>query len=121
MSRIIVADDDEIMRSMLRDTLERSGYSVMEAPDGNVAIGFQNKKPADLIILDILMPEKEGLETIAELRRGFPEVKIIAISGGGYIDSDTYLYLAAKMGATRTFTKPIVRKNFLEAVKALVK
>jgi len=77
-------------------------------------------KPTDLIITDIVMPKKEGIETIVELRRDFPEVKIIAMSGGGNLGPDTYLQMAKGLGAMRTLTKPIKREDFLKAVWELL-
>ena len=120
MSRILVIDDDAPIRIVLQQTLERAGYEVINAPDGDVGMKLQSEEPADLVITDILMPEKEGIETIMELHRDFPGVKIIAISGGGRIESDTYLSLAKKMGVQRTLNKPFERKELLEAVRELI-
>ena len=82
MSRILIIEDDEHVRGMLRKMLERIGYDVFDAPDGKEGLDFYRNTPVDLVITDILMPEKEGIQTIMELRREFPDVKIIAISGG---------------------------------------
>ncbi len=82
----------------------------MEAPDGKVALWIYKEKPADLIITDIIMPEKEGIETIMELKREFPDVKIIAISGGGKGDAGQYLDMAKKMGADNTLAKPFEKE-----------
>jgi CheY-like chemotaxis protein len=83
MLRILIIDDEDQFRSMLRRVLERASYEVVEAQDGNEGIQRCREAPMDLIITDILMPGKEGLETIMDLRREFSQVKIIAISGGG--------------------------------------
>ncbi len=120
LARILVADDDECMRSVLREMLERAGYEVMEASNGIIAMILQKENPADLVITDILMPEKEGIETILELKRDFPEVKIIAISGGGRGGSEEYLAIAGKMGAETTLAKPFMRKELLKAVRELL-
>lgn len=120
MKRILVIDDEDQVRSMLRMTLEDAGYEVEEAPDGEIGLGIFRKKPTDLIITDILMPEKEGIETILELRRDFPDTKIIAISGGGRFKSpNTFLTMAEHFGADRSFVKPIAHKELLAAVKEL--
>jgi len=74
MARILVVDDDDQIRTLLRVTLEREGHEVFEAPDGNVALSLYHQNPADLVITDIIMPEKEGIEMIMELRRSDPEV-----------------------------------------------
>jgi DNA-binding response OmpR family regulator len=83
MSRILVIDDDEQIRGMLRQVLGCEGYEVVEASNGKDGMALFRAAPADLVISDILMPEQEGLQTIRELRREFPTVKIITISGGG--------------------------------------
>ena len=121
MKRILLIEDDELVRTMLRKTLERAGYEVAEAPDGRKGIALQNEKPADLIITDILMPDQEGLETIIEVTRTFPKMKMIAISGGGRVDSEYYLRMAKQFGAIQTFTKPIDREKLLAAVQELLK
>ena len=83
MSRILIIEDEESIRKMLKKLFEISGHSVLEAPDGETGCQiYRNEKP-DIIITDIFMPEKEGLETIKEIKRDFPDIKIIAISGGG--------------------------------------
>ncbi|MDY6987588.1 MAG: response regulator [Thermodesulfobacteriota bacterium] len=119
-ARILVVDDDVQIREMLRQLLERAGYEVAEAPDGRQGIRLYRQEPADLVITDIIMPEKEGLETIRELRRDFPDVKILAISGGGRVLADEYLRLAKQFGAERTLAKPFDQKELLEAVHELV-
>jgi len=117
MAHILVIDDDIRMLTALQQMLEREGYDVLEAPDGKVATGLYREQPVDLVITDILMPEKDGLEIIMELRRDLPDVKIIAISGDGYIESGLYLLNVAKiLGANRTLYKPFTHKEMLEAV-----
>lgn len=120
MFRILVVDDDEGVRHYLRELLERSGYEVVEAVNGAKALSLYKANPTDLVITNILMPEKEGLETIRELRRGFPGVKIIAISGGGQIGPSDYLAVAQRLGAARTFSKPFDQKKLLGAVEELL-
>ncbi len=96
------------------------GHEVVNASNGKEGIKLFRENGADLIITDIVMPEKEGLETIMELRKGYPDVKIIAISGGGRVDPESYLTMAEKMGASRTLTKPFEREELLEAVRELL-
>jgi len=120
MGRILVIDDEELVRHMLRAMLEHAGHEVEEAADGEEGVRLYRERPSDLIVTDIVMPEKEGLEVIQELRRDFPGVKIIAISGGGMISPMSYLSLAKKFGAQRAFFKPIDRKQFLAAVDELL-
>jgi DNA-binding response OmpR family regulator len=120
MARILVVDDEVEVTMMLRDILERAGYEVIDAPDGEVALKVHQENPADLMIIDIIMPKKEGIETIMEVRRNFPEVKIIAISGGGRFEPGEYLMAAKEAGAMRTFSKPIGRDELLDAVRELL-
>ena len=120
MKRILVIDDDIQVRQVLREILERAGYDVVDAPDGKEGIRLYRDNPTDLIITDIIMPEKEGIETILELKRDFPDVKIIAISGGGHCNPEGYLEAATKFGVAHTFTKPLDRKELLEAIQGLL-
>ena len=117
---ILVIDDDEPIRVLLRAMLEREGYRVLDASDGNEGIKQYTETPTDLVITDLIMPEKEGIETIRDLRRKFPDVKIIAVSGGGRIGPDAYLKMAKVVGAFRALTKPIDRKILLKAVKEVI-
>jgi len=115
--RILVVDDEEQVRTIIRQMLESSRYEVIEAPDGKVALWLFKEKPADLIIADLIMPEKEGLETIEELRKDYPDAKIIAISGGGLGDKGQYLDMAKESGADSTLAKPFEKEALLNAVK----
>ena len=120
MKRILIIDDDIQIRQMLRQMLEREGYEVNDASNGAEGIELYRDAPFDLIITDIIMPEKEGLETIMELKGDFQYLKIIAISGGGRIDSKDYLKIAKKFGADRTFSKPFDREELLAAIEKLL-
>ena len=113
---ILVIDDDETIRLLLRAILEREGYRVEDASDGDVGIKQYRKNPTDLVITDLIMPNKEGIETIRDLRREFPNVKIIAVSGGGRIGPDSYLKMARGVGALRTLNKPINRRTLLKTI-----
>lgn len=120
MARILVIDDEAPVRDMIRQTLERAGYEVMEAGDGKRGMVQVRTQPIDLVITDILMPEQEGIETIRLLRKEFPQVKIIAISGGGKKGKLDVLPVAQTFGAHSTLSKPFERKDLLAAVSALV-
>ena len=121
MERILIIDDEHQIRSMLRLMLERDGYEVVEAPDGIEGIRAYRQKPADLIITDLIMPNKDGIGMIIELQKEFPDVKIIAMSGGGLNKPEGYLKGAKKLGAAYTLTKPIDREKMLRAVKNTIK
>ncbi len=120
MPRILVIDDEARVRNMLGQALERAGYEVVAAGDGAEGMAQYRDAPVDLIITDIIMPEKEGIETIVEMRREFPDVKIIAISGGGKGHPDSYLQMARKLGADWTFAKPLIRHELLAAIRELL-
>jgi len=119
-ARILVIDDEEEVRDIIKQMLELEGYEVITAVDGNQGIKLFKQEPADLVITDIIMPDKEGIETIIELRNQFPDVKIISISGGGRIGPHDYLNMAKKLGAERSFTKPFERKKLLKAIEELL-
>ncbi len=121
MARILIIDDEPQIRSMLKLMLERDGYEVVEAPDGVEGIRVYRQNPADLIITDLIMPNKDGIGMIIDLKKEFPEVKIIAMSGGGLNKPDGYLKGAKKLGASCTLTKPIDREEMLRVVAAILK
>jgi len=116
MARVLVIDDEEQVRIVFRGILERAGYEVEVAADGEEGIMVQRENPADIIITDIVMPGKEGLKTIMEMRRKFPGVQIIAISGGGQIPAEEYLDLATRFGAACALMKPISAQDLIAAV-----
>lgn len=119
-ARILVIDDEEEVREILKQMLELDGYEVLTAENGNQGLKLFRKHQIDLVITDIIMPEKEGIETIIELRNEKSDVKIISISGGGRINPIDYLAMAKKLGAIKSFTKPFERKKLLKAVEELL-
>lgn len=121
MARILIIDDEPQIRSMLTLMLERDGYEVVEAPDGVEGIKIYRQNPVDLIITDLIMPNKDGIGMIIDLKKEFPDVKIIAMSGGGLNKPDGYLKGAKKLGASCTLTKPIDREEMLQAVREILK
>ena len=117
MALILIIDDEPQIRSMLKLMLERDGYEVAEAPDGIEGIRVFRQNPAELIITDLIMPNKDGIGLIIDLKKEFPNVKIIAMSGGGLNKPEGYLKGAKKLGAACTLTKPIDRDEMLRAIK----
>lgn len=117
MATILVIDDDQQICALLKQALEEQGYTVESALNGIEGIRDYRRHPADLIILDILMPEKEGLETILDLRREFPKVKIIAMSGGSERAQLNLLDLARRLGAQYTINKPFQLQIITDLVK----
>ncbi len=120
MAQILVVDDDVQVLTIIQRSLEKQGYDVETAADGIEAMKCIHRKPVDLIITDLLMPKKEGIETIIEIRRDFPKIKIIAMSGGSRLVPEHFLNVASKIGANRVFTKPFDRKDLLQAVEVLL-
>lgn len=122
MPSVLVVDDEDQIRLMLRTALEQAGYDVIEGRSGKEAVDQYRREPTDLVIMDILMPDKDGLESIIELRQEFPDAKIIAVTGGGAQDGTLdFLDVARMLGATRAFRKPFELKELLEAVDAELK
>ena len=121
MARILAVDDDESFGKMLRISLIRLGHNVVVAKNGSEAIReFQREKP-DLVLTDIVMPDKEGLETIMELRRLDPTVKIIAMSSGGGGPEGEFLVLAEDLGAAATLAKPFTLDDIKAALEKVRK
>lgn len=116
---ILVIDDDPHVRIFLRLLLESEGYRVTEAVNGADGLIKYKNDPAVIIITDIVMPEQEGMETIYKLKKENPEVKIIAISGGGRNQPGVYLSLSKKLGAAFALEKPIAKNELLEVIRQL--
>jgi len=102
MARILVVDDEDLVRLTLRQMLEAGGHEVIEAANGKQGVALEAENPVDLVVTDIIMPEQEGIETIVQLRRKNPSLKIIAISGGGRMKNMDFLKIAANVGADAT-------------------
>ena len=116
MSCILLVDDHAEFLSVLQQLLENAGHTVVTANNGFKALSAVDAGVFDLVITDIIMPGKEGLETIIELRRRHPLLKVIAMSGGGRVGAMSYLELAEKLGAIHTLEKPFNETVLLEAV-----
>jgi len=115
MARILIIDDDPDMRSLLKENLKGSGYEVQLAVDGAEGLALFEANPADIVVTDLYMPNKGGLETIIELRRRSPSLPIIAISGTGA--ADKMLSIAGKFGAFEQIHKPFTSQELLAAVQ----
>lgn len=115
IKRILIVDDDDQIRKLLRRMLEHEGYEVIEAADGNEAIELHSAKAFDLIIIDIIMPGKEGIETIIDIKNDDPHAKFIVISGVQWYGSDVEFEIAKTLGA-QTLKKPFKREALLEAI-----
>ncbi len=120
MERILIIDDDIVIRSIIREALEEKGYTVSEAENGKIGLRLHDMQPYPLIITDIIMPDMEGLETINKIRKKDQDTKIIAISGGGMQDAQGYLDIAEKMGADEIISKPFEKQDIIEKVSFLL-
>lgn len=116
MARILVADDSPDLLQLLVMILRDAGHNISAARDGQEALSLLKRIEFDVMITDIVMPNKEGIETIMEARRLAPGLKIIAMSGGGWMSAQNYLDMAAKLGASVVLTKPFSGDDVLSAV-----
>src|SRR5688572_15933495 len=111
MLRILIIDDDELFRPMLRATLTKMGHQVRDSGDGDEAMGMFEQEEADVLITDIILPGKEGLEIIGMFKCRFPNLKVIAMSGAGSVVETNYLKLATAEGADAVLKKPFSREE----------
>ena len=120
MATVLIIDDDKPIRSFLKERLMDEGFNVLTAIDGNEGMKLFNDNQVDLVITDIIMPDKDGFVTIMELRKICPDIKIIAMSGGGRGLPEYYLDTAKSFGAQYAFEKPFKTSELLEAVYELL-
>jgi len=116
MTRILVIDDDALVRESIRLALQNANHAVLEASDGHKALEVLRGQSVDLVISDIMMPELDGIELILALRERHPNLRLIAISGGGRQGNIDYLPMAQKLGATLILPKPFTPKQLLGAI-----
>ena len=106
MKKILLLDDDTDLRSLIRRGLQKAGYDITEGADGKAGLKLFAQAKFDLVLTDIIMPETDGLELISALRKISPDIPIIAMSGGGFIQSQDYLRVAELTGASWILNKP---------------
>jgi DNA-binding response OmpR family regulator len=121
MASILIIDDDKSILSFLKERLMEEGFNVLTATDGKEGMNLFNDNQVDLVITDIIMPDKDGFETIIELKRICPDIKIIAMSGIGLGMIKTCLKAAKFSGAEYAFAKPFETSSLLAAVYKLLK
>jgi len=119
-AQILLVDDEDMVRMQIRSSLELEGHQVREASNGREAIDMLDGYKPDLMITDILMPEKEGIETIMEVRQKYADIKIIAISGGVRTENMDFLKIAKRLGADLALPKPFGRQQLLTLVNQLL-
>lgn len=120
MPKILIVDDDPLVRMSLTDVLLESGYEVSEAIDGDNGLEELARDSFDLVVLDILMPRREGFETIREIRKKWSNLPVLAISGGDRSGWCDYLRMAADFGANDTIAKPFSSKELVDRVTRLI-
>lgn len=118
--RILVTDDDERFRQATTDILHYEGYEVATASNGDELIRVYRERAADLVLCDLFMPGKDGLEIIGELLKIFPQARIVAVSGGGYNGVLNVLEMARHLGAKDILAKPFGRAQLLEVVRRVL-
>ena len=116
VTRILVIDDDTPVRELTCRMLAREGYEIAEAENGEQGIKIFRNQPFDLIITDLVMPVKDGINTILEIRQMTPDLPILAVSGGGVIAKEQYLNAAGYIKGVTTLAKPFTRQQLIEAV-----
>lgn len=120
MAVIVIVDDDPTVRLIATELLRQEDHVVVEADDGEEALKVIGSMAVDLVVLDMLMPNKDGLETIVELRRSWPHIRILAISSGGRVGADQLLRTAMVLGADDTLVKPLRLETFTRSVSRLL-
>ena len=108
MTRLVcVIDDDELVRAKIALDLKSMGFDVIEVDDSRDVPRVMAAHPVDAVLVDIVMPGKDGVEVIAELRKGWPDVRVVAMSAGGRVGPSLYLDIARQMGAAACLPKPV--------------
>jgi DNA-binding response OmpR family regulator len=120
VSFILVIDDDEMVRAVVHRVLERDGHRVTGAANGELGVAAYRASRPDLVITDIIMPEKEGMWTIRQIRRDDPATPILAMSGGGSVIMEDVLHIARRLGANETIAKPFSAAELVEKVRAIL-
>lgn len=121
MPKLLLVEDDPQVRAMLEETLSQEGFQVSLAENGAQALKRYREDPADVVVMDIIMPVKDGVETTHALKKEFPDAKIIAISGGSAnLEGERLLKTAEALGADKTFTKPLDLEALAKAAHGLV-
>ncbi len=120
MPGILIVEDDNDLREMLKLALLRRKFTVMEALNGKEAITHFKPSLTDLVITDLIMPEEDGLKVIMKLREMNPDIRIIAISGGGKAGPGSYLNLAKALGADNIYSKPFSINDMIARIEELL-
>lgn len=120
MAGVLIVEDDADLREMLRDAFEKRKFTVVTAANGKEAVARFRPSVIDLVVTDLLMPEEDGLMVIMKIRELKPEVKMIAISGGGKAGPGSYLLMASTLGADHVFSKPFLPSELVQKVREIL-
>ncbi len=120
MIKILVIDDDELVKNMISSVLRKNNFEVVSASNGVEGVNVAKKVEPNIVLTDMLMPDKEGVETIIEVKQALPEVKVIAMSGGGQEKNMTFLQMAKKVGADCVLQKPFKPSDLVSMIKEMV-
>lgn len=117
---LLIVDDDDELRDVLVEVLRSRGYVVRAARDGVEATKAIAKSDVELVVTDLIMPEKDGIQLMNEIRRKYPKVKIVAMSGGGHVPREQYLRIARGLGAHAVLEKPFSSQQLVDLVEQLL-
>ena len=120
MNAVLFVDDDQGIRELNARTLKARGFDCHTAADGEEALAKLEQAPFDLVVLDVIMPRREGIQTLIEIKRRWPQTRVIAISGGGRIGPDDFLGLAREFGADATLAKPVTPSTVAETIRRVL-
>ena len=116
-ANILVIEDDAAVREGVAKVLSRAGYTVHKGENGREGLAILEREPCDIVLTDIIMPEMEGIETITRIARQYPNLKVVAMSGGGRLGNTDFLKVARQIGAVDTIAKPATAKQLLETIE----
>jgi CheY-like chemotaxis protein len=119
VARVLILEDNDDFRSLLQSKLESEGFEVAAVPDGTRALELMARQPPDVVLTDLFMPDKDGIETILEIRARYPRARIIAMSGWQSRAKSDYLTVAREIGAVQTFRKPFELQEMVQALRQL--
>lgn len=120
MPTVLLLEDNEAYRALITEVLGQAGFEVVAVPDGRRVATILAERPVDLVISDLVMPERDGIETLTELHYSHPRLPVIAISGDVPINRDLYLRVAEKLGAARVLAKPFKMEDLILAARAAI-
>ena len=117
MAQVLVIDDEPLLRTLVRNILERGGHTVLDASDGRAGLVLWHQNRVDVVLTDIFMPNKDGIEVLMEIKRAWPQANIIVMTGGGQTYQPDMVQAAILLGAARILQKPFDKNVLLTAIR----